>query len=257
MSHLKKICRVLLIAAFWLFVWWLAAYLFGNDLLFPSPLTVLEAFGKLLGTAEFYLTTLRSLGNILAGLLIALTTATLTAALTHRLPFARALLTPLMTVIKATPVASFIILALIFIGAASVPSFITVLIVFPVVWTNLDEGLSKIDPSLSELATVYRFSYLKRLKLLILPSVKPYFLSACRTSLGLAWKAGIAAEILAMPPRTIGTEIADAKAYIEVPEMFAWTLTVILLSLLIEFTLVTLLERLGKTSSAGKEGSRC
>ena len=245
MKHLKNICRGLLIAAFWIFVWWLASFFFGNELLFPSPITVLLALWELLKTAEFYLTTLRSLSNILAGLLIAITGATLTAALTHRITLLRDVLTPLMTVIKATPVASFIILALIFIGAARVPVFISVLIVFPVVWTNLDEGLSKIDPQLSEVATVYRFSPMKRLRLLILPSVKPYFLSACRTSLGLAWKAGIAAEILAMPPRTIGTEIADAKAYIEVPEMFAWTLTVILLSLLIEFSLVKLLERIG------------
>ncbi len=253
MKHFKKICRVLLIAAFWIFVWAMAAHLFANELLFPSPLTVLGALWELLGTVEFYRATLHSLANILSGLLIAITGATLTAFLSHRISLLRELITPLMTVIKATPVASFIILALIFIGAASVPVFITVLIVFPVVWTNLDEGLSKIDPQLSEVATVYRFSPVKRLRLLILPSVKPYFLSACRTSLGLAWKAGIAAEILAMPPLTIGTEIADAKAYIEVPEMFAWTLTVILLSLLIEFSVVTLIERLGKDKSARRE----
>lgn len=253
MKYFKKICRVLMIAAFWIFVWGLASFFFANELLFPSPLTVLQALWELLGTAEFYRATLRSLTNILTGLLIAITGATVTAFLTHSIPLLRELLTPLMTVVKATPVASFIILALIFIGAASVPVFISVLIVFPVVWTNLDEGLSKIDPHLSELATVYRFSYAKRLRFLILPSVKPYFLSACRTSLGLAWKAGIAAEILAMPPATIGTEIADAKAYIEVPEMFAWTLTVILLSLLIEFSLVALIERLGKENTEKRE----
>lgn len=253
MKQLKKICRVLLIAAFWFFVWWGAAFAFGNELLFPSPIKVLVTLWDLLGTAEFYSSTLRSLLNILVGLLIAVASATLTAFLTHRFSILRDLLTPLMTVIKATPVASFIILALIFIGAARVPVFISILIVFPVVWTNLDEGLRKRDPLLLEVATVYRFSPWKRLRLLTLPSIKPYFLSACRTSIGLAWKAGIAAEILAMPPLTIGTQISDAKAYIEVPKMFAWTLTVILLSLLIEFTLVALIKRLGKDTLDQKE----
>ena len=81
---------------------------------------------------------------------------------------------------------------------------------------------------------MYRFSAIKRIRILILPSIKPYFLSACKTSIGLAWKAGVAAEIIAMPPQTIGTMIGEAKLYIMSAEMFAWTLTVILLSLAIE-----------------------
>jgi NitT/TauT family transport system permease protein len=150
-----------------------------------------------------------------------------------------------MTVIKATPVASFIILALIWMGAANVPTFITVLIVLPIVWTNLDEGLGKIDPLLIEVTKLYKMPFIKRIKFLFLPSVKPYFVSACRTSLGLAWKAGIAAEIIARPRNSIGTMIGDAKQYIMTEDMFAWTLTVIILSLVIEFLFATLLNKLG------------
>jgi NitT/TauT family transport system permease protein len=140
-----------------------------------------------------------------------------------------------MAVVKATPVASFIILMLLFLGPVKVPAFITFLIVLPIVWTNLDEGINNIDPQLAEVAKMYRFSLVKRVRLLILPSVKPYFLSACKTSIGLAWKAGVAAEIIAMPKGTIGTMIGEAKLYIMSAEMFAWTLTVVLLSLAIEF----------------------
>ena len=154
----------------------------------------------------------------------------------------RALVLPLMSVIKATPVASFIILALIWLGSSRVPSFITFLIVLPVVWTNLDVGLQKIDPQLREVVLVFRMPFFKRVKFLLIPSVKPYFVSACRTSMGLAWKAGVAAEIIAMPRDTIGTMIGEAKLYILTPEMFAWTITVILLSLLIEFCFSRLFE---------------
>lgn len=241
----KKICRVLLIAAVWIFVWWFASWKFGKPLLFPSPLAVFERWLQLLQTAEFYRVTANSLWNVLIGILTALLTATLLAILTYRLSLLREVLLPFMAVIKATPVASFIILALIFLGAANVPSFITFLIVFPVVWTNLDEGLQNIDPQLSSVARIYRFSSVKRLKVLIFPSVKPYFISACRTSLGLAWKAGIAAEIIAMPPNTIGTMIGDAKLYILTTDMFAWTLTVILLSISIEYLCAALLQRFG------------
>ena len=173
----------------------------------------------------------------------------LLAMLTSHVKLLRELLLPAMTVIKATPVASFIILALLWIGSAGVPTLITLLIVLPVIWTNLDEGYTRIDPALTEVTRVYRMSLWRRTRVLTLPSLKPYFVSACRTSLGLAWKAGIAAEIIAMPRGVIGTMIGESKLYIETVDSFAWTLTVILLSLGIEALVATLLKGRSKPTA--------
>ncbi len=244
MKALKRILKVLLVAAFWCGVWAIASWRIGKPLLLPSPADVLETLWKLLQTPSFYLITAMSLLNILSGILIGVLGGVLLAVLTSRLSLLRELILPVMSVVKATPVASFIILALIWIGAKTVPTFITVLIVLPVVWTNLDVGFEKIDPQLLEVTRIYKFSFSKQLKLLYFPSLKPYFSSAVRTSLGLAWKAGIAAEIIAMPEGAIGTMIGEAKLYIETKEMFAWTLTVILLSLLFEWLFTTLFDRL-------------
>lgn len=245
MNRVKKLGRILLIAAFWLGVWWLASYLVGKPLLFPTPLAVAKRLAELMQTPEFYLITANSLKNILLGILWAVLLGSLLAIFSAKLSLLRELLLPIMSVVKATPVASFIILALIWMGSAKVPTFITILIVLPIIWTNLDEGLRKIDPALIEVTKVYKMPYFRRLKLLIFPSVKPYFVSACRTSMGLAWKAGIAAEIIAMPRNSIGTMIGDAKQYIMTEDMFAWTLTVILLSLVIELVVTSILQRLG------------
>ena len=245
MNIFKRIGRVLLIAAFWIGVWWLASWRVGKPLLFPSPAAVLQRLLELMQTKEFYQITANSLWNVLLGILTAVLLGCVLAIATYKIAILREALLPVMTVIKATPVASFIILALIWMGAANVPTFITVLIVLPIVWTNLDEGLGKIDPLLIEVTKLYKMPFMKRIKLLFLPSVKPYFVSACRTSLGLAWKAGIAAEIIARPRNSIGTMIGDAKQYIMTEDMFAWTLTVIILSLVIEFLFATLLNKLG------------
>ena len=253
MKIFKRICRILLILAFWIGVWAIAAAAVGKPLLFPSPLSVAKRLLELLGTAEFYLVTAISLKNVLVGITVAVLGGAALALITSRVSILREAILPVMTVIKATPVASFIILAMIWIGAVRVPSFITLLIVLPVIWTSLDVGFSKIDPQLKEVATVYRFSAWKRFRLLTVPSLKPYFISALRTSLGLAWKAGIAAEIIAMPRNSIGTEIGEAKLYIETPTMFAWTLTVIVLSLLIELTVSALFKKFDKESQEGGE----
>ena len=244
MKTFKKIGRALIVAAFWIAVWAIAAYRFGKPLLFPSPTSVLKTLGELLQTKEFYAVTANSLGNILFGTVSAILCACILSVITYKIRFVRELIHPVMAVVKATPVASFIILMLLFLGPAKVPSFITFLIVLPIVWTNLDQGIASIDPQLSEVAQMYLFSLKKRLRVLIFPSIKPYFLSACKTSIGLAWKAGVAAEIIAMPKDTIGTMIGEAKLYIMSAEMFAWTLTVVLLSLIIEFGVTHLFKKL-------------
>lgn len=243
MQTTKKIFRWLIPILFWVVVWEIAAWRVGNVLLFPNPRVVLRTLWELMKTEAFYHAVRRSLWNVLSGILCAVFIGILLAAASHRFGFLRALLFPLMTVVKATPVASFIVLLLIWIGSLKVPSVITFLIVLPVIWTNLDEGLQRQDEKLLQVAQIYGFSTFKKLKLLTVPSVKPYFISACRTSLGLAWKAGIAAEIIAMPRGSIGTSIGKAKQYLNTEEMFAWTLTVIVLSLLLELLAVKLLNR--------------
>ena len=75
----------------------------------------------------------------------------------------------------------------------------------------------------------------------------PHFRSACRAALGMAWKAGIAAEIISMPRGVIGTMIGESKLYIETVDTFAWTLTVILLSLAIEALVTALLKHRPKS----------
>lgn len=255
MKRIPKIFRILFAVAFWIFVWWAAAKSVGSELLFPVPATVFRVLWDLVRSKEFYRITGRSLLNVAVGILGAVLLGVLTAGLCHRIRLLRDLFLPLMTVIKATPVASFIVLLLIFIGAAKVPPLITFLIVLPVVWTNLDEGLDRIDKGLAEVAQVYRLSPVRRMRVLILPSLRPYFLSACRTSLGLAWKAGIAAEILATPKGTIGRMIGDARLYLETEQMFAWTLTVILLSLAIEYGFVALFRRFDRRESKGGAGN--
>jgi len=251
MQIAKKILRRLFPVLFWIGVWELAAWRIGNELLFPNPRIVLATLWGMMQTGEFYLITLNSIWNVMSGIVTATLMGILLAILTHRVSFLRDIVIPLMTVIKATPVASFIVLLLIWIGSDRVPSIITFLIVLPVVWTNLDEGLSRQDPKLSEVAEIFHFSAIKRLRLLTIPSIRPYFLSACRSSLGLAWKAGVAAEIIAMPRETVGTMIGQAKQYLNTEEMFAWTLTVIILSLLLELGAVKLLNRLERKRIGG------
>ncbi len=243
---LRKTLRALAVLLFWLLIWQLAAVLAGQELLLPSPPQVARRLLLLAGEGEFWLTLGRSILRVLAGIVSAVLLGIVLALLTHRSAALRALLSPLMTLVKSTPVASFIILALVWLGRDVVPLFIAALMVLPVGWANVSAGLDGIDPQLLELARVYRLPRGRVLRRITLPSVLPHLRAALCSALGLGWKAGVAAEVLTVPARSIGKRIYEAKVYLETTELFAWTAAVVLLSLVIEGLLLRLVKGLGK-----------
>ena len=246
----KNFIHFLLPPAFWLGAWQLAAFLVdrhvegrGNELLLPYPITVLERLAVLCGAAEFWETVGASLGRILLGLAVGVLLGAALAGLTCASSWCDHILSPAIRVVRATPVASFILLVLLWTGRDWVPVVIAALMVLPVVWGNLARGIRATDPQLLEMAKAYRFSKVKVVRLVYLPSLRPYFASALTTSMGLAWKSGAAAEVLALPRWGIGSEIYHAKLAIETPDLFAWTVVVVALSLMLEWALGLCLER--------------
>lgn len=249
-AALRKTLRTLAVVLFWLLIWQFAAALVGQELLLPSPLRVARELLRLAGGAEFWLTVAQSIRRVLTGIASAVLLGILLALLTHKSALLRALLSPVMTLVKSTPVASFIILALVWLGRDVVPPVIAALMVLPVVWANVSQGLDGIDPQLLELAQVCRLPRGRVFRRITLPSVLPHLRAALCSALGLGWKAGVAAEILTVPARSIGKRIYEAKIYLETTELFAWTAAVVLLSLVIERLLLRLVGRIGKKGGA-------
>ncbi len=228
---------------FWLAVWQFAAWQVGRELFLPGPLTVLRRLAVLSGTPEFWLTAGLSLGRVLMGMVWGTVLGGLLAVLTVSNRWLDAVLSPAVRVVRATPVASFILLVFLWTDRDQVPVIIAALMVLPVVWGNVTRGIRECDPKLLEMARMYRFSRWKTVRLIRLPSVRPYFFSALTTSMGLAWKSGVAAEALVWPKLAIGTQIYNTKLYFETADLFAWTLVVILLSLGLERLVTGLIRR--------------
>ena len=246
----EKLFHVLLPLLFWLGVWQFAAWLVelsvegrGNELLLPYPMTVLRALARLGGTASFWRTVAASLLRILAGMALGVAAGILLAVLTSGSCWCDRLLSPAIRVIRATPGASFILLVLLSPGRNVVPVSIAARMVLPVVWENFTRGIAATDPQLLEMARAYRFSGMKTVRLIYLPSLRPYFSAALTNAMGLAWKSGAAAEVLCLPRQAIGTQIYNSKLYLEIPDLFAWTVTVVSLSLILEKLLRLALSR--------------
>ena len=233
-SKLPRHLKALISLAFWIAVWFGLAALVGQELLIPTPFSVLKTLVLLAGKASFWQAAGLSLLRIFGGFAFGVLLGTIFAVLTIRFELIDALISPLIKIVRATPVASFIILALLWIGHSFVPAFISMLMVIPVVWESLRAAILGTDRDLLEMAKSYRFGTFRTIKLVYVPSVLSSFTAACLTSIGLAWKSGIAAEVLCLPRLAIGTDLYYSKIYLETPSLFAWTAVVIMLSFALE-----------------------
>ena len=242
-AKFKKIITPLASILFWIALWWIVAAAFNKPLLLPTPSETVKALGVLVATGEFYLTVLLSLTRIVAGILLAMAGGTLLALLTVKSAVFHHLFSPLLTLFKATPVASVIFLILLWVGRDNVPLWIAFMMALPIVWSNVREGLLQTDRQLLEMAELFAVPKFRVLRKLRLPALMPYFLSAARSAIALAWKAGIAAEVLCVPTRSIGRAIYEGKTYLMTETLFAWTFIVVIISVLIERGALVLLQK--------------
>ena len=235
----------------WLLVWEIAALLIGEDILLASPVDVVKRLIELIVTADYWKRVLFSTLHILMGLLLGMATGVLLGSFAAFVPRVRELFSPIIYVIKAIPVASFIILAVVWLNETSLGAFIAFLICLPVFYTNTVSGLTGADRKLIELTKMYRMGFFKKLRAVYLPALMPYLKAALDVSVGLAWKSGTAAEVIAIPAGSIGERLYRAKIYFETGDMLAWTLTIVLLSALSAWALKFLM-----TKAAGRWGGK-
>ncbi len=224
----------LLVFLFWIAVWTGASLLVHQELLIPSPLAVLRHLWNILRRPDFFGILGKSLLRVLGGYVSGCLAGVIIAVLCGFFRIPDALLSPLVRIISSVPVTSFIILVMLWIPYDYVPVFISALLVTPIVFGNVRTGIRETDPQLLQVAEIYRFSRWKTIRYVFIPSVLPYFYSGALTALGLAWKAGIAAETLALPKFAIGGQMYYSKQYLETADLFAWTAIVVLFSFFFE-----------------------
>ena len=216
------------------FIWWFVAWRIDEPVLLPTPSAVAKRLYAILGEGAIYESILFTLsrishgffGGLLAGVLLALPAAVF--------PTAEIFLRPWFFTVKSIPVASFVVLAIVWVGEWQLSALISFLMVTPIVYHNLLEGLRHTSKDLSEMADVLHLPFSRRLIYIYVPQVKPHLLSACRISLGLAWKAGVAAEMIAYPKGSIGELLQQTKWSLDTESLIAYTLLIVLMSFLFE-----------------------
>lgn len=236
----NKFIKILISVLFWFILWHCTVLMMSQtiksaELLLPYPMTVFWRITELLQTQFFWLTTGHSLARVFVAFIISAVLGSLIAVLSSVSGIIRAITAPMMTVMRATPIASFIILMILWLPTAgSVSLWAAVLMAAPIFWANISSAISAVDRSLLDMAKVYDFGRAGTIRHVYIPSIKPAIISACESAVGLSWKAAVAAEVLTRPEFAIGRMVYESKIYFETTDLFAWTAVVILLSVALE-----------------------
>lgn len=245
-DKLKTALERILSVLFWLAIWEIAALVIDNDFLLPDIIDTGAAILNIFSNKDFGIVILYTAFRVIIGLLIGIILGVILGFLAYKFKFFKLLIEPFMIVVKSTPIASFIILLWLLFTGNQLAIIITVLMVFPIITENVIAGLNSQSEELLTVAKVFKFSPAKTLLVVTVPTVINYLVPAIITSVGLAWKAEVAAEIIGYVSSSVGQEINDAKSVFDTPTVFGWTVIIILFSLILDFCTKRLFRRIEK-----------
>ena len=239
----NKYLKIIAVAAA-LLLWQVAATLISADFLLASPISVLNSLFSRIKSGEVWASMAFTFVRITGGFLLSAAVGTVLAVLASRSAVLETLLWPYMLTVKTVPVASFIVIALIWLSSSSLSVFIAFLMVLPIIYNNVLSGIKNADRKMTEMAEVFALTPKKRFTFIALPAVKPFLRSACQTAIGFAFKSGIAAEIIGIPNGSLGERLYSAKVHLETAELFSYTVLIVVLSVAFEKLFLILLNKL-------------
>ncbi|MCR5120368.1 MAG: ATP-binding cassette domain-containing protein [Lachnospiraceae bacterium] len=240
----KRFIKKTAIVVFWILLWQIAALLVHNPVYFASPLETLKELAVQGASAVFMRSLAGSLLRIVGGFAAAALAAFITAFISLRFSFFEELLKPPVSFLKSVPVAAVVVILLIWWGADHLVLCISFMVVFPNIYENMLMGLKKTDQGLLEMADVFGMGTAERFLWIYRSSYRPYLIPAMSVSLGMAFKSGVAAEIIGLPKNSIGEQLYRDKIYLNTAGVFAWIVTIILISFITEKLLMFIIKKI-------------
>ena len=233
-SIMRISLKRLFIILFWLTIWEIFALIINKEIYLPSPISTLKTLALLLFDSSTYFIILVSTYRTILGLILSCILGIILGFVCGLNDFLYDLINPVVIVIRSTPIVSIVILAIIWLKSSNVPVFASFLMCFPVIFTNVATGIKNTDKKILDMCRIYNISKLNIIKSVYFYSVLPYIYSAIISSIGIAWKASSAAEVLSVPKYSIGKYLFYAKANLEPTVLFSWTIIIVVLSYIFE-----------------------
>ena len=239
----KKSVKYILIGIIWLVIWEVASLIVHNSILLVGPFEVLLTLVKKCTEPDFYVSVITSFLKIGLGFILGTFTGIILAVLSWRNKLTEDFLKPMMSLIKASPVASFVVLFLIWWHSNVLSVAICICVVMPQLYVSTLQGLKSADEELLQMAGVFKLHPIDIYHYIYRPALYKFWEGAVKIAAGMAWKSGIAAEVIGTPDNSIGSSLYMSKIYLDTAGVLSYTAVIILLSVLCEHLLLILLKK--------------
>lgn len=226
--------RKVLIWSFYFILWQGIAMMVNQSIILPSFLDVLNRLVYILSDSSFYNHLFITLFRVVLGTLSAFILSFIFAILSYDFKWVEQALKPLVLVSKTIPNITYILLVLIWFSREMSVFFVTLLILFPVLYTQISTGLFGINPEHLEVLKLYPETYFHRLIKVIIPLIKIPLFEGLKGALSLGFKVGVMAEILGQVQPGLGYLMHIARMNFETVDLFAYTAIMILVVVIIE-----------------------
>jgi len=232
----------------YIIVWYSAAAASGNSLIIPYPSSVINDFFSFFLKKSFYLSVLFTLTRFFAAFAFSLFLGVLLPILSISSKRFSNIIKPGILSLRSIPVISMILISLIWFSTDCASIFIGITVMLPIIYINVFDGLSDEKKDYLEFAKVFKISRIKTFRYIYFPSGIEFLFSSMSNAAGIGIKSVIAAEVIAKPILGIGSNMHSAQSYLKISELFAWTMTAVILALIIEYSIRLTEKRLIKWS---------
>ena len=218
-----------------LFVIWLFASLKVNEtIILPTPAETFEAFFALFKDEKFLFSLLSTFLRSLLSFSISFILAVLFAVLSYKSRILGKISDTIVPLIRALPTVAVVLLLVLWTTATNASMIVTLLVIFPTLYTNARAGLQFIDKDIVEMCSIYKIKKSTRLFKVYIPAVLPSLTESAGAGLSLNVKLMVAAEVLAQVPIGLGMMMNLSKIYYETPTLFALVFVSVIIGLIFE-----------------------
>lgn len=216
-----------------LILWEFAALRIDSEQIMPGPWTTFVSTLSLFVQKEFALVILTTIFRGVLGFIIAGVLGISLGIIAGIHDGFSAFMRPWVVVMRSTPVVAFVLLAIIWFSQ-STAIFIGILTMFPMIFTNIVEGIHNVDEKLLEMAKLYNIKKIKVIRCIYIPAIAPFMVSGISSAVGIGWRAIIVGEVLSQPRYGIGSSMQLAQIQMNVDKLIAWTIIAVLLGFMFE-----------------------
>ena len=224
----KKIIYLISGIIIFIAAWYLIAIKINSEIVFPNITDILKKFIEIISEKSFYKDLLSSLLRVFITFILSFLLAFILGILSGISMPIRYILIPIINFIRTIPTIPLILVAIIWFNNNTVPIFVSMLVIFPIMYDSITNGIINVDKKLIEMSLSYNVSFKTQILNLYIPYIKPYILTAASQSMGITWKSILAAEILALPALGIGTKLYESHLYLDSVGLFAYCLIAII-----------------------------